>query len=80
MPPNITHTFKVGITIITVPYGASQAALVVKKVKVAQSCLTLSNPMDPTVHGILQSRILEWVAIHSILQGDLAKQGSNPGL
>ena len=31
------------------------------KVKVAQSCLTLCNPMDYTVHGILQARILEWV-------------------
>ena len=32
------------------------------KVKVAQSCLTLFNLMDYTVHGILQARILEWVA------------------
>ena len=32
------------------------------KVKVAQSCLTLCHPMDYTVHGILQARILEWVA------------------
>ena len=31
--------------------------------KVAQSCPTPWNPMDYTVHGILQSRILEWVAI-----------------
>ena len=31
--------------------------------KVAQSCLTLCDPMDYTVHGILQARILEWVAI-----------------
>ena len=31
------------------------------KVKVAQSCPTLCNPMDCTVHGILQARILEWV-------------------
>ena len=30
--------------------------------KVAQSCPTLCNPMDYTVHGILQPRILEWVA------------------
>ena len=29
--------------------------------KVAQSCLTLCNPMDYTVRGILQARILEWV-------------------
>jgi len=37
-------------------------------VLVAQSCLTLCNPMDcsppgSSVHGILQARILEWVAI-----------------
>ena len=32
------------------------------KVKVAQSSLTLCNPVDSTVHGILQARILEWVA------------------
>ena len=32
------------------------------KVKVAQSCLTLCSPMDYAVHGILQARILEWVA------------------
>ena len=33
------------------------------KVKVIQLCLTLCNPMDCTVRGILQARILEWVAI-----------------
>ena len=37
-------------------------------VLVAQSCLILSDPMDfclpgSSVHGILQGRILEWVAI-----------------
>ena len=32
------------------------------KVKVTQSCPTLCNPMDYTVHGIVQPRILEWVA------------------
>ena len=32
------------------------------KVKVTQSCLTVWDPMDYTVHGILQARILEWVA------------------
>ena len=31
------------------------------KVKVAQSCLTLGDPMDYTVHRILQDRILGWV-------------------
>ena len=38
------------------------------KVKVTQSCLTLSNPMDcslpgSSIHGIFQVRVLEWVAI-----------------
>ena len=32
------------------------------KVKVAQSYQTLCDPMNYTVHGILQARILEWVA------------------
>ena len=32
------------------------------KMKVAQLCLTLCDPMDYTVHGILQARIPEWVA------------------
>ena len=32
------------------------------KVKVAQSCLTLCDPMNYSVHAILQARIPEWVA------------------
>ena len=32
------------------------------KVKVTQSCLTLCDLMDYTVCGILQARLLEWVA------------------
>ena len=32
------------------------------KVKVTQSCPALCYPMDYTVPGILQTRILEWVA------------------
>ena len=31
-------------------------------VKVTQSCLTLCYPIDCIVHGILQARILEWIA------------------
>ena len=31
------------------------------KVKVTQSCLILCDPMDYTVHGILQATILVWV-------------------
>ena len=31
-------------------------------VKVTQLALTPCNPIDYTIHGILQARILEWVA------------------
>ena len=45
--------------------------------KVTQSCLTLCDPLDYTVHGILQARILE----HFPSPGDLPNPlGSNPGL
>ena len=53
----------------------------------AQFCVT---PMDcglpgSSVHGIIQVRILEWVAVPfsrecSLLQGIFPSQGSNPGL
>ena len=33
------------------------------EVRVAQACPTLCNPRDHAVHGILQARILEWVAV-----------------
>ena len=38
------------------------------KLKVAQSCPTLCDPMDcslsdSSVHGIFQARVLEWIAI-----------------
>ena len=44
------------------------------KVKVAQSSPTLCDPMDYTVHGILQARILEWVAF------PFSRGSSNPGI
>ena len=34
-----------------------------EKVKVTYSCQALCNPMDYIVHGILQARIPEWVAV-----------------
>ena len=39
-----------------------------KESEVAQSCLTLGDPMDcsppgSSIHGIFQARVLEWVAI-----------------
>ena len=33
------------------------------KLKVTQSCLTLCDAMVYIVHGILQARILKWVAV-----------------
>ena len=52
--------------------------------EVVQSCLTLCDPVDcsppgSSVHGILQARIQEWVAI-SFSSGIFLTQGSNPGL
>ena len=44
------------------------------KVKVASSCLTLCNPMDYTVHGIPQARILEWVAF------PFSRESFHPGI
>ena len=43
-------------------YFLSVQGLSVLKVKVPQSSPNLCDPMDCTVHGILQGRILEWVA------------------
>ena len=51
------------------------------KVKVAQLCPTLCNPMDYKVHGGLQDRILEWVAFPFFSDpspGDLPNPGLEP--
>ena len=45
-----------------------------KKVNIAQSHLTLCDPMHYTVHGILQARILEWVVF------PFSRRSSNPGI
>ena len=52
--------------------------------EVTQSCPTLCDPMDcslpgSSLHGILQARVLEWVAI-AFSRGSSLTQGSNPGL
>ena len=49
------------------------------KVEVTQSYVTLCDPMDYRVHGILQARLLEWVAV-PFSRGIFPTQGSNPGL
>ena len=46
------------------------------KVKVAQSCPTLCDPVDYTARGILQARILEWVAVP--FSRDLPNPGIKP--
>ena len=51
--------------------------------KLRALCPTLCNPMDcslpgSSVHGILQAKILEWVARPSLLQGISPTQGLNP--
>ena len=55
--------------------------------EVAQSCPTLSDPMDSSlpgssVHGIFQARVVEWgaIAFSALLQGMFLTQGSNLGL
>ena len=44
------------------------------KVKVIQSCPTLCDPTDYTACGILQARILEWVAF------PFSRHLPNPGI
>ena len=47
-----------------------------KKVEIAQSRLTLCDPMDCTVHGNLQATTVEWVVFPS--PGDLPNTGIEP--
>ena len=46
------------------------------KVRVIQSCPTLCDPLDYTVHRILQARILKWVAFP--FSRDLPNPGTKP--
>ena len=60
----------------------TEAEGVCRHVKLPQSRLTLCNPMDrsppgSSVHGLLQARILEWVAIPS--PGELSDPGIKLG-
>ena len=54
-------------------------SLILDGSEVIQSCLTLCNPTDcspqgSSVHGILQARVLEWVAI------SLSEDRPDPGI
>ena len=46
------------------------------KMKISQFCPTVCNPKDYTVYGILQARMLKWVAFP--FSGDLPNQGIKP--
>ena len=60
--------------------SSSSFFLLKVKVKVAQSCLTLCDPMDSTVHGILQARTLEWVAFPFSRGSSQPRDLPNPGI
>ena len=57
-------------------YLTTNESLLVWSEEKWKSCPTLCNPMDHAVHGILQARILEWVAFSS--PGDLPNPGIKP--
>ena len=65
------HMSKLSVVLVRVPilsWGHCSYELMCVHAKSLQSCLTLRNPMDcslpgSSVYGILQARILEWVAI-----------------
>ena len=79
-----SNHFSISTIAHTVIMSHDTCWLVSFSVLVAQSCLTLFDPMDcsppySSVHGILQARILEWVAI-PFSRGSFPTQGSNPSL
>ena len=49
--------------IVILSSGYKFIGVVGLKVKVTKLYPTFCDPMDYTVHGVLQARILEWVAI-----------------
>ena len=77
---NITDVFKLREILLNELCMVSGSA-----VSVVQSCPALCDPMDcrppcSSVHGILQARILEWVAISFLLQGIFPTQVLNSSL
>ena len=71
----ITNPKKVGFIFVLLIYSIiwKNSPVLVQLINMcvpAQSCLTLCNPMNcgppaSSIHGILQSKVLEWVAISS---------------
>ena len=70
------------LSFFTMEYDVICGLIIKKESEVAQSCLTLCNPMDCSlpdfsVHGLFQARILEWVIIS--FSRDLSDPGIEPG-
>ena len=69
---SVTLNLNVLVTIRQMDKDPSPAGLLDCVCSVAQLCLALCDPMnhsppDCSVHGILQAKILEWVAISFLL-------------
>ena len=71
VPHYIILAWRIPLTVYS-PWGRTESntteRLSLSESEVAQSCLTLCDTVDcslpgSSVHGILQARILEWVAI-----------------
>ena len=62
--------------LITFPHSNLSTQGKTSEVKLTQSCLTPCDPMDYVVHGNLQARIPEWVAVP--FPGDLPSPGIEP--
>ena len=66
-------------TLEWVAIGFSQCMKVKIESEVAQSCLTLWDPMDcslsgSSIHGIFQARVLEWLPLPSPEKGALKRK------
>ena len=59
---------------------AAGPAQLLREVKVAQLCPTLCDSMDYTVHGILQARILEGVAVPFSRESSQQRSTRSPAL
>ena len=65
--------------------SCASASEVKVKVLVAQSCSTLCDPIDcspptPTIHGIFQARMLEWIASSFSRGSSRLRDLPNPGI
>ena len=63
--PRRKHILISWLQTVHIDFGAQEKKSVTEKVKmkVMQLCPTLCNPVDYTIHGDLQARLLEWVAV-----------------